>query len=176
MCTPACSALILKSFMLISKLASPQMKSGMESVEESQFPRLLRRLAEAGSLERMLCVKELAKWQNTVGGFIIIFLLLCMYNDCPHYKTQDDVHNYITPDSAETGASIIHYSWYLFDNMVIFCSFEMTDWLSNMWYFANNIRWHLLINVVNIIHTVYNMFVRYCSFWDKMNAIFFVGA
>lgn len=86
-----------------------------------------------GSLERMLCVKEPAKWQNTVGGFIIIFSLLCMYNDCPHYKTQDDVHNYITPDSTETGASIVHYSWCLFDNMVIFfiCSFEMNDWLSD---------------------------------------------
>lgn len=86
-----------------------------------------------GSLERMLCVKEPAKWQNTVGGFIIIFSLLCMYNDCPHYKTQIDVHNYVTPDSIETGASIIHYCWCLFDNVLIFyiSSSKMTDWLPN---------------------------------------------
>lgn len=116
-----------------------------------------------GSLERMLCVKEPAKWQNTVGGFIIIFSLLCMYNDCPHYKTQDDVHNYITPDSTETGASIVHYSWCLFDNTVIFFLFVQIT--------LHTIRWHLLINMV-VIHTMYSMFVHYCSFWDKMNAIF----
>lgn len=67
-----------------------------------------------GSLERMLCVKEPAKWQNTVGGFIIIFSLYCMYNDCPHYKTPNDAHSYITPDSKDKGASILHQHLMLF--------------------------------------------------------------
>lgn len=100
MCSPALAlSLTLESFMLISKLASRQKKSGMESVEESQFPRLLWRLAEA-HWNVCFVLKNLPN-DRTVGGFIIIFLLHCMYNDCPHYKTQDDVHNYITLDGSE---------------------------------------------------------------------------
>lgn len=118
----SCSALILQFFMLVSKPASPQMKwsrVGWREPISSSHVKISR-----GSLERMLCVKEPAKWQNTVGRFIIIFLLLCTYNDCPHYKIQDDVHNYITLDSSETGASIVCCSWCLFDNsLMYFCIF-----------------------------------------------------
>lgn len=131
-----------------------------------------------GSLERMLCVKEPAKWQNTVGGFIIIFSLLCMYNDCPHYKTQDDVHNYIPPDGTETGASILHYTWCVFENMVVFL--YLFIWNERLTFkhdilqiTLHTVRWHLLINVVYIMHMMYNMFVHFSSFWDIMNAVFF---
>lgn len=113
-----------------------------------------------GSLERMLCVKELAKWQNTVGGSIIIFLLLCMYNDCPHYKTQDDVHNYITPDSTETGASIVHYSWFPFDKNSPFLFHSTVDYSQTFHILRNRmhtVRCRFLINLVNSIHTVYNI-------------------
>ena len=74
-----------------------------------------------GSLERMLCVKEPAKWQNTAGGFIIIFSLLCMYNDCPHYKTQDDVHITL----PQTALKQVHLLYITVDVLLITWSFSL---------------------------------------------------
>lgn len=138
------------------------MKSGMEWVEESQFPWLVK--ISRGSLKRMRCVKEPAKWQNTVGEFIIIFLLLCMYNDCPHCRTQDAVHNYITPDSTETGACILHFTWK---------DFLLTGSLSLRFYPELSVRLFSLMNlhfvaIVSVIDTHYNTPADLWSICDRM--------
>lgn len=56
------------------------------------------------------------------------------------------------------------------------------------WSFFVHLRWLIDCQTCGILQitsdgvcllmwlTVYNMFVCYCSFWDEMNAIFFVGA
>ena len=165
MCSPAPRALPSSCNLScwFQKLASPadEKWNGVSWIEpiSSSLVKISR-----GSLERMLCVKEPAKWRNTVGGFIIIFLLLCMYNDCPHYQTQDDVHNYITPDATEPGASIVHYSWCLFDNTFVWlvCLFEVSDRLANVVFLQitlHTLRWRF--SYWRGQRTIYNVFEHY---------------